>query len=72
MIKNGVMFKYDPIFLFILDFGSLKQLFVLVGCMEEFSVMEFCKILIKRNLLQIFFFKIVIIAKYIYIFVKQK
>ena len=47
-------------------------MFVLIGYLEEFSVMEFCKILIKRNLLQIFFFKIVIIAKYIYIFVKQK
>jgi len=47
-------------------------MFVLVACAEEFPIKLFCKILIKRNLLQIFLFKIVIIAKYIHIFVKQK
>ena len=68
----GTYLNMSPFFYFILVFRSLKQMFVLIGYLEEFSVMECCKILIKRNLLQIFFFKIVIIAKYIYIFVKQK
>jgi hypothetical protein len=73
MYFNGdILITCPHFFIIILVFRCLKQMFALVGFPEGFPVMRFCKILIKRILLQIFLFKIVIIAKYIYIFVKQK